>query len=325
MVESTTTTVDPATAPGGGRIVSTGGGTLTLAPARALRPEPTLFQRMVGPWRGNRLGVIGGLLTVTLVLLAVFGPSLAPMGPTEIDLRAKLTAPGAQGAGSTITHWLGTDNLGRDTLSRMLFAAQVTVVIAAFAVVLSTAIGVVLGIASGYFGGWVDLLLMRVVDIQLAFPMLLLAITVIAVFGSGIPILIFVFVLAGWVRYVRVIRAQVLVLKEAQFVEAARSLGANHWDIIRKHITPNLLTEIIILVNLEIGRIILVESSLSYLGLGVQPPMPTWGNMLNEGRQYLQTAWWVVTFPGGAIMLTVLGVNLLAEGLRAVYDPRARK
>ena len=307
------------------RVAGAPSSAVSVAPARALRPEPSFFQRLVGPWRGNRLGIVGGLLTLTLILLAIFGPSLAPMGPTEIDLRAKLTAPGAVGAGSTTMHWLGTDNLGRDTLSRMLYAAQVTVVIAAAAVVLSTAVGVVLGILSGYFGGWVDLLLMRVVDIQLAFPMLLLAITVIAVFGSGIPILIFVFVLAGWVRYVRVIRAQTLVLKEAQFVEAARSIGANHWDIIRRHVTPNLLTEIIILVNLEIGRIILVESSLSYLGLGVQPPMPTWGNMLNEGRQYLQTAWWVVTFPGAAIMLTVLGVNLLAEGLRAIYDPRSRK
>lgn len=307
------------------RIAGSPGGVLTLAPARAMRPEPTFVQRVVGPWRGNRLGIVGGLLTVTLVLLAIFGPSLAPMGPTEIDLRAKLTAPGAIGLGGATMHWLGTDNLGRDTLSRMLYAAQVTVVIAATAVALSTAVGVVLGILSGYFGGWIDLILMRIVDIQLAFPMLLLAITVIAVFGSGTPILIFVFVLAGWVRYVRVIRAQTLVLKEAQFVEAARSIGANHWDIIRRHVTPNLLTEIIILVNLEIGRIILVESSLSYLGLGVQPPMPTWGNMLNEGRQYLQTAWWVVTFPGAAIMLTVLGVNLLAEGLRAIYDPRSRK
>jgi peptide/nickel transport system permease protein len=296
-----------------------------VQPARAGRRDPTFLQRLFGPWRGNRLGMIGGVLTLLLILLAIFGPSLAPMGPTEIDLRAKLTAPGAVGQGSTTMHWLGTDNLGRDTLSRMLYAAQVTVVIAALAVVFSTAVGVVLGILSGYFGGWVDMLLMRVVDIQLAFPMLLLAITVIAVFGTSIPILIFVFVLAGWVRYVRVIRAQTLVLKQAQFVEAARSIGANHWDIIRRHVTPNLLTEIIILVNLEIGRIILVESSLSYLGLGVQPPMPTWGNMLNEGRQYLQTAWWVVTFPGAAIMLTVLGVNLLAEGLRAIYDPRSRK
>jgi peptide/nickel transport system permease protein len=298
---------------------------VAVQPARAGRRDPTFLQKLFGPWRGNRLGMIGGVLTLLLILLAIFGPSLAPMGPTEIDLRAKLTAPGAVGQGSTTMHWLGTDNLGRDTLSRMLYAAQVTVVIAALAVVFSTAVGVVLGILSGYFGGWVDMLLMRVVDIQLAFPMLLLAITVIAVFGTSIPILIFVFVLAGWVRYVRVIRAQTLVLKQAQFVEAARSIGANHWDIIRRHVTPNLLTEIIILVNLEIGRIILVESSLSYLGLGVQPPMPTWGNMLNEGRQYLQTAWWVVTFPGAAIMLTVLGVNLLAEGLRAIYDPRSRK
>ena len=299
--------------------------TATALPGRVPRPQPSLMRRVFGRWHGNRLALVGGFLTLLLIAVAILGPWLAPMGPTDIDLRAKLTAPGAVGLGSTTLHILGTDQLGRDTLSRMLYAAQVTVVIAALAVVLSTTIGVALGIVSGYFGGWVDMALMRVVDIQLAFPMLLLAITVIAVFGSGIPILIFVFVLAGWVRYVRVIRAQTLVLREAQFVEAARALGAGHWGIIRRHISPNLLTEIIILINLEIGRIILVESSLSYLGLGVQPPMPTWGNMLNEGRLYLQSAWWVVTFPGVAIMLTVLGVNLFAEGLRAVYDPRARK
>jgi peptide/nickel transport system permease protein len=301
-------------------------GAETVFAARAARPRPSAFGRFVRRWRGNRLALFGGLITLLLIFLAIFGPSLAPMGPTDIDLRARLSAPSfAPVGGAAAAHPLGTDQLGRDTLSRMLYAAQVTVVIAALAVVLSTFVGVVLGIASGYFGGWLDMILMRVVDIQLAFPMLLLAITVIAVFGSSIPILIFVFVLAGWVRYVRVIRAQTLVLKQAQFVEAARAIGAGHWDIVRRHVTPNLLTEIIILVNLEIGRIILVESSLSYLGLGVQPPWPTWGNMLNEGKQYLQTAWWVVTFPGLAIMLTVLGVNLFAEGLRALYDPRSRR
>ncbi|MCC6180071.1 MAG: ABC transporter permease [Chloroflexi bacterium] len=298
----------------------------SVLPARAARPRPGALARFTRRWLGNRLTVVGGTITVLLVVVAIIGPSLAPMSPTEIDLRAKLTPPGLMpAAGSTVVHPLGTDQLGRDTLSRMLYAAQVTVVVAALAVVLSTLFGVTLGIVSGYFGGWVDMLLMRAVDIQLAFPMLLLAITVIAVFGTGIPILVFVFVLAGWVRYVRVIRAQTLVLKEAQFVEAARAVGASHWNILRRHVSPNLLTEIIILVNLEIGRIILVESSLSYLGLGVQPPMPTWGNMLNEGRLYLQTAWWVVTFPGAAIMLTVLGVNLLAEGLRSIYDPRMRR
>lgn len=265
---------------------------------------------------------MGSTLTLAVVLAAAFGPVVAPYDPLAVDLPRRLLPPGLYDAQ---VHWLGTDQLGRDILSRILYAARVTVVISLVAVLISAAVGFVLGMLSGYFLGPLDTIISRIVDVQLAFPTILLAITVVAVFGSTIPMLLFVFVIAGWVRYVRIIRAQTLVLRETQFIEASRSIGATGARIIAKHLVPNLVTEIVILMNLEVGRIILIESSLSYLGLGVQPPLPTWGNMLNEGRLYLQTSWWVVTFPGLAIMVSVLGINLLSEGLRSLYDPRQRR
>jgi peptide/nickel transport system permease protein len=272
----------------------------------------------------SRTGVAGAAVVILLLLAAALGPMLAPYNPIEVNLAARLTPPLAAHEGGP-AHWLGTDQLGRDILSRILHASRVTVSVALTAVALTAAIGVGLGLISGYFGGLMDNVLMRVVDVQLAFPTILLAITMVAVLGRGLTILILVFVIAEWVRYVRVIRAQVLVVRETQYVEAARAIGARDSRILGGHIFRNVLTDIIILVNLEIGRIILLESSLSYLGLGVQPPMPTWGNMVNEGRLYLQTSWWVVTFPGLAIVTSVLGLNLFGEGLRGAYDPTGRE
>jgi peptide/nickel transport system permease protein len=297
----------------------------TLAPTVAASPAETAPGRARSRRgrTGRRLAIIGGLITLFLIAMAALGPVMAPYHPTEVSLDARLKPPGAPGP-AAFPYVLGTDQLGRDILSRILHAARVTVSIALVAVVASALTGVLLGLASGYFGGLFDMVLMRIADIQLSFPTILLALTIVAVFGTSIPILILVFVIPGWVRYVRIIRAQVLVLKQAQFVDAARVMGASDARILGYHLIPNLATEIIILVNLEVGRIILLESALSYLGLGVQPPLPTWGNMLNEGRLYLQTSWWVVTTPGFVIMLTVLGLNAFAEGLRGLYDPRSR-
>lgn len=272
----------------------------------------------------TRLGVAGTVVVVVLLTTAAIGPSLAPYSPIDVELEARLTPP-TQGRDGTPAHWLGTDQLGRDILSRILHAARVTVGISLTAVALTAGVGIALGLIAGFYGGLIDNVLMRIVDIQLAFPTILLAITMIAVLGRGIGILILVFAIAEWVRYVRIIRAQVLVVKEMQYVEAARALGAADARIVIGHVLRNVLTDIIILMNLEIGRIILLESSLSYLGLGVQPPLPTWGNMVNEGRLYLQTSWWVVTFPGLAIVLSVLGLNLFGEGLRGAYDPTGRE
>lgn len=272
----------------------------------------------------GRLGVAGTAVVILLLAAAAVGPSLAPHNPVEVNLTARLTPPTRGGEGKP-AHWLGTDQLGRDILSRILHAARVTVGISLTAVAVTAGLGVTLGLIAGFYRGPIDNVLMRIVDIQLAFPTILLAITMVAVLGRGIGILILVFVIAEWVRYVRVIRAQVLVVREMQYVEAARATGASDRRILTAHILKNVLTDIIILMNLEIGRIILLESSLSYLGLGVQPPMPTWGNMVNEGRLYLQTSWWVVTFPGLAIVLSVLGLNLFGEGLRGAYDPTGRE
>lgn len=295
----------------------------------AVRPAPVA--EPASPRRPRRrdlryaelaLVIIGATLTLAVILAAIFGPDVAPYDPLAVDLPRRLLSPALEGEHA---HWLGTDQLGRDSLSRILYAARVTIAISLVAVVISASVGFVLGTLSGFFLGTLDTVISRIVDVQLAFPTILLAITMVAVFGSSIPMLILVFVIAGWVRYVRIIRAQTLVLRQTQFVEASRAIGATSARIIAKHLVPNLLTEIVILMNLEVGRIILIESSLSYLGLGVQPPLPTWGNMLNEGRLYLQTSWWVVTFPGLAIMVSVLGINLLSEGLRSLYDPRQRR
>lgn len=266
----------------------------------------------------NRLLWVGGIIILVSMAIAIFGPMIAPYDPVSVVLADRLLPPSTD-------HLLGTDQLGRDVLSRILHAGRVTIAIATVAVIISAAIGIAIGIISGYVGGAFDLALQRIVDVQLAFPTILLAITLVAVLGTSIPVLIFVFTIAGWVRYVRVIRAQTLVLRETQFVEAARAMGGSAPHILRRYIAPNLLTEMIVLVNLEVARIILLESGLSYLGLGVQPPLPTLGNMLADGRLYLTSAWWASTFPGLAIMVVVLGVNLFAEGLRAVYDPRSRK
>ncbi|HUG47360.1 MAG TPA: ABC transporter permease [Candidatus Limnocylindria bacterium] len=266
----------------------------------------------------SRLLVIGIVIVSIAILTAIFGPLLAPYDPVAVSLRDRLVPPSPE-------HLLGTDQLGRDIFSRILHAGRVTISIALVAMVVSAGIGISVGIVSGYFGGRVDMITQRIVDIQLAFPTILLAITVVAVLGSSVPILIAVFVFAGWARYVRVIRAQTLVVRETQYVEAARAMGATRRHILLRYVAPNLLTEIIALMNLEVARIVLLESGLSYLGLGVQPPLPTWGNMLSDGRLYLTSAWWFVTFPGLAIMAVVLGMNLLAEGLRAFYDPRERR
>ena len=294
------THVDP-TAEGSGADTTVGGGSRLL--------------RAVG---SNRLLWLGAAIIALSILIAVFGPLVAPYDPIAVELPDRLLPPGPD-------HILGTDQLGRDVLSRILHAGRVTISIASAAVLLSAVIGITIGIASGYVGGKVDMVLQRIVDVQLAFPTILLAITLVAVLGTSVPVLIFVFLVAGWVRYVRVIRAQTLVLRETQFIEAARAMGGSTPHILRYYVAPNLLTEMIVLVNLEVARIVLLESGLSYLGLGVQPPLPTWGNMLSDGRLYLTSGWWAATFPGLAIMIVVLGVNLFAEGLRSVYDPRVRK
>jgi len=274
--------------------------------------------------RHNWLGILGAVLLVLFFALAVAGPWLGLPDPTRGDLRARMAAPTISwlGLGS---HPFGTDQLGRDILSRIIVGSRVTLMIAGSAVILGGIVGVTLGLIAGYFGGWIDRLLMRIVDIQLAFPLMLLALLVVAALGPSLHNLIAVLALTSWVRYARIVRGQVLTVRELEFVQAARAIGASHFRILARHILPNVLTPILVVATLELARTIVLEAGLSFLGLGIQPPSPSWGRMLADGRTYIASAWWIITLPGLALMLTVLGVNLLGDWLRDWLDPKSNR
>ncbi|WP_137176468.1 ABC transporter permease [Roseomonas sp. AR75] len=269
------------------------------------------------------LGLIGILLITLLLLFAAFGPLLDLPDPTRTNLRARMAAPTISlfGVGP---HPLGTDQLGRDILSRIVFGSRVTLAVAGAAVILGGIVGTLLGLVAGYFGGFLDRLLMRLADIQLAVPLMLLALMVIAALGPSLQNLVIVLALVSWVRYARIVRGQVLAVREREFVQSARAIGASAPRIILRHILPNVLTPAVVVATLELARVIVLEAGLSFLGLGVQPPFPSWGRMLAEGRTYIASAWWIITFPGIALMLTVLAVNLLGDWLRDHLDPRLK-
>lgn len=277
--------------------------------------------------RGSFLGklskqpelVLGLVLTAVMVLSAIFAKSLFPGGTDVMDLSNRLLHPFSNPA-----HLFGTDPIGRDVLSRTVFGGRISLIVGTVSVVLAAIIGIAIGLFAGYRRGFVDTVLMRLVDVQLAFPFILLAITVIAVVGPGLWKVIFVMVVTQWVQYARLVRGQVLSLRERDFVQAARALGSSDTRIILQHILPNLVGPVIVLSTLNVANNILLESGLTFLGLGVDPLVPSWGGMLADGRNYLQTAWWVAMFPGLAITLTVLGFNLLGDWLRDRLDPLGR-
>jgi peptide/nickel transport system permease protein len=271
--------------------------------------------------RQNWLGVLGATLLLVLVALALAGPWLGLPDATRGELRARMLAPTISWSGLG-AHPFGTDQLGRDILSRMIVGSRVTLTIAGAAVILGGFVGVLLGLLAGYFGGWVDRILMRLVDIQLAFPLMLLALLVVAALGPSLSNLIAILALTSWVRYARIVRGQVLAVREREFVQSARAIGAGHIRILAHHILPNVLTPALVVATLELARTIVLEAGLSFLGLGVQPPWPSWGRMLADGRVYIASAWWIITLPGLALMMTVLSVNLLGDWLRDWLDPK---
>ncbi|MBA2448767.1 MAG: ABC transporter permease [Chloroflexi bacterium] len=272
--------------------------------------------------RRNPLILVGGTVLLALVLAAVFAPLLAPADPLKTGFSTRVKPPAILGYDSAFL--LGSDNLGRDILSRLLYGGRISLALAALAVVCSALLGVTLGLVSGYAGGWVDDVVMRVVDVQLSFPVIMLAIAVIAVVGTSPTALVGVLVLAGWVVYARTVRASVLSLKHQEYVQAARALGAGDLRIVVRHVLPNTQAPILVIATVQVATMILLESGLSFLGLGVQPPQPSWGSMLAEGRDYLSNAWWLATVPGIAISLAVLGANLVGDGLRDFLDPNLR-
>ncbi len=264
--------------------------------------------------------VFGAVVVGALVLSALAAPLLAPHDPAKTDPRLRNTPP-AWVVGGNWAYPLGTDPVGRDLLSRVIYGARVSLTVSVVVTILAALLGVSLGLLAGYYGGWLDEVLMRVADLFLAFPFILLAITIISVLGAGLANLILVLVITGWVQYARLVRGQVLTVKRAQYVEAARVAGARDSRIIIRHILPNIVASIIVLATLQVAFVLLTESALSFLGLGVNPAIPTWGSMVNDGRLYIYNAWWVITFPGLAIMLTVLGINMIGDWLRDALDP----
>ncbi len=287
---------------------------LTLAPPRRRRSLHAFLR--------DRFAVVGTILLGILLLGALWPVAWLPHPPALSDLDARLTPP-AFLAGGIPTHPLGTDNLGRDLLSRMMHGARFSLFVALSAVAIGGLLGTTAGIVAGQRGGLADVVLMRLVDVQLAFPLLLLIIAIIAVLGRSLAILIVVLGIPAWAHYARIVRASTLSVVATQYLEAARALGASEWRLIARHILPNLATPVVILTTFEIARLLLIESAVSFLGLGIQPPTPSWGTMIADGRNHIYEGWWVSTMPGLAIFLAVLAFNFIGDGLRDVLDPRS--
>jgi peptide/nickel transport system permease protein len=294
---------------------------VTLARARPEKEREwvTLLRRLAR----RRTALFGLLVVLAVMLAAVFAPLVSPFDPLEQDIGQRLREPGWQDEQGRV-HPLGTDHLGRDILARIIFGSRIALVVGLAAVAISGVIGMLIGLVAGYFGGRMDDFLMRLADIQLAFPFILLAIAVIGVLGPSLRNIIIVIGVSSWVVYARVVRGEVLSIREREYVHAAVALGSRHWRVLLSHVLPNTFTPWLVVATLDMARVIVIESALSFLGLGVQPPTPTWGGMLADGRVYLSTAWWLATFPGLAILVTVLGINLFGDGLRDTLDPRLK-
>ncbi|MGH7316965.1 MAG: ABC transporter permease [Candidatus Rokuibacteriota bacterium] len=276
-------------------------------------------RRRRAPWL-----VVGGLGFVALLLLgAATAPLLAPQDPTRQSLRGRLSAPTWEGSDGR-AHLLGTDHLGRDVLSRVIYGSRVSLLVGFAAVIVGGVLGSAAGLLAGFSRGRLDAVIMTVADAQLAFPFILLAIGIIAVLGPSFPTLVVVIGLSGWVSYARILRSQVLVVRSREFVESIHALGGSLARIVLRHVLPNVLSSIVVIATLELARAIVLEATLSFLGLGIQPPTPSWGGMVHEGREYLDSAWWISTFPGLVLMITSIVVSRTGDWLRDVLDPTLR-
>jgi peptide/nickel transport system permease protein len=289
----------------------------TLASARAEPAAPSRARRTRG------LAAGGAVFVLLLIVVALAAPLIAPADPIRQSLRGRLAAPTLAGADGN-AHLLGTDHLGRDVFSRVIYGARVSLLVGFAAVIVGGVVGASLGLLAGFRGGWTDSVIMTLADAQLAFPFILLAIGIIAVLGPSFTTLIVVIGLSGWVTYARVLRSQVLVLRSREFVDAIHALGGSVARVIARHVLPNVLSSLVVIATLELARAIVLEATLSFLGLGVQPPTPSWGGMVHEGREYLDTAWWISTAPGIVLMLTSIVVSRTGDWLRDLLDPTLR-
>jgi peptide/nickel transport system permease protein len=275
-------------------------------------------------WAGEHKSlVVGAAILLVVVLAAALAPVLAPRDPIEQDLFNRLQPPSFKGEGDT-PFLLGTDGFGRDILSRILYATRISLVVVVAAIAVSGSSGILLGLLAGYYEGKIGTVIMRAVDMQMALPPILLAVTVIAVFGTSLPNLVIVLAISGWVTYTRIMYSETLSIKQMEYVMAARAVGASNLRIMLRHILRNAFGALIVVATLQVGNLILFEAALSFLGLGVPPPTPSLGSMLSEGRNVLAVAAWLATFPGMTIVFMVLGINYLGSGLREILDPKLR-
>ena len=297
---------------------------ISSAPAVALDLEPPRATEGSRAWRKlsrSPAALLGGLVLLVVTVAAVGAPWVAPHEPAKQSLVRRFTPP-VWSAGGNASYLLGTDQVGRDILSRMIHGARISLLVGVSAVAVSLVVGVTLGLLSGFFGGRLDTVIMTVVDVQLSFPQLLLALAFVAALGPTLLTIIVVLGLTGWERYARVVRAEVLALKEKEFIEAARALGIGAPRIILRHVLPNTFSSIIVLSTLQVAQAILQEAALSFLGVSTGSAYPTWGQMIALGRDFVTVAWWLPTFPGLAILVTVLAINLVGDRLRDALDPR---
>jgi peptide/nickel transport system permease protein len=290
--------------------------------AKSIKKRNIEFMRVIKLLIASKTGTCGFIITALVILTAIFAPQLAPYDPNAQNYTS-MNKPPMWLEGGSSDHLLGTDNLGRDILSRVIYGSQVSLIVGLVAVIISGAIGLWLGLIAGYFGGWIDNVIMRLVDAFLAIPNILFLLVILGVIGPGLSTIIVVIGLTAWVSYARLVRGEVLIIKEREFVKAARTIGTSDFTIIRQHILPNVFSSFIVITTLSVASIIILEASLSYLGLGIQPPAVSWGGMLTAGRDYLATSWWIATFPGLAITITVLGIIFLGDWLRDILDPRS--
>ncbi|PLR81246.1 peptide ABC transporter permease [Bacillus canaveralius] len=269
----------------------------------------------------RKIAAVGLFLLLIVIIIAVIAPLIVPMNPEEQNIVERLQPPGWTDE-EGVKHWLGTDQLGRDVLSRVIVGSRVSIMVAAGAVIIGGTIGLIVGLVSGYSGGWIDSVLMRIVDMQLAFPFLLLALTMVTILGPSVMNVVLVLSVTSWISYAKVVRSSVLSIKHLEFIEATRAIGASRFTILFRHILPNIISPFIVVASFQVATLIIAESSLSFLGLGVPASQPTWGGMLADGREYMSDAWWIAVFPGMMLMVVAMSANLFGDGLRDALDPR---
>ncbi len=296
-------------------------GALARAAGGGKMADESPFRRNIRLFLSSRLSTVSAAVVLGFVVLAVAAPLFAPQDPNETDLLRRLQPP-VWMAGGEWGYLLGCDALGRDILSRIIYGARISIFIGIFVVLMATCIGIVAGLAAGYLRGWTDVVISRLVDILLGFPYLIFAIALIAMMGPGLQNLLLALVYKEWVVPCRLVRGETLAAREVEYVEAARALGASRRHIMLREILPNILSPVIVVSTIRVAHVIILEASLSFLGLGVQPPTASWGSMVADGRSYMLESWWVSTFPGLAILLLVLAINVASQGLRDAFDPK---